>query len=348
MRNYIIINGKKSDYVRGLMIQELPPITLPPMRTEIIEIEGRDGDIVEKLGYQAYDKEFTIGLYGDYDVNQIISYFAQSGSIIFSNEPDKYYQFEMISQIDLERLIRYKTATITLHVQPFKYSAINEYYNFTGGVIPYRMYDDSQNGLDLYSYGTIELSGTASGATTFSIPINTVMNKGDRSIRVSVNGTGTVSVGLYDGTSYFGGSMTSVRAGEKVISGTVDTITQYSELIIEITSGATVNLALAITLMEIDVWNDGNVESTPKYTIQGTGFITLRVNDKQPFYISMQSGYSTIILDVENLNAYYGSVNMNRIVSGDYRNLKLDAGNNKISIDGDVQQIIIEKFERWL
>ena len=124
MRPYVVINGKESDLIKGLMIQKLPPIIKPKIRTEIEEIDGRDGDIITPLGYSAYDKEIEIGLYGQYDVNDVIDYFNASGRITFSNEPDKYYKFAIYNSIDLEKLIRYRTAVVTFHCQPFKYSAI--------------------------------------------------------------------------------------------------------------------------------------------------------------------------------------------------------------------------------
>ena len=117
--NYVILNGKKSTLIKGLLIQSLPPITKPLMRTKTETIDGRDGDIVTKLGYSAYDKQISVGLFGDYDVDEVIEYFTSEGIVIFSNEPDKFYQYEIISQIDFERLVRFKTATITFHVQPF-------------------------------------------------------------------------------------------------------------------------------------------------------------------------------------------------------------------------------------
>lgn len=123
MRNYIILNGNNSNTISGLLIQSLPPISKPLMRTAIEEIDGRDGDIVTNLGYSAYDKEVSIGLYGTYDVDEVIKYFNDNskGQVTFSNEPDKYYNYEIINQIDFERLIRFKTAIVTLHCQPFKY-----------------------------------------------------------------------------------------------------------------------------------------------------------------------------------------------------------------------------------
>lgn len=122
MRNYITLNGKNSNEINGLLIQELPPISKPQIRTEVEEIDGRDGDIVTKLGFAAYDKEFTVGLYKDFDINEIIAYFNSEGTAVFSNESDKYYNYQIIDQIDFERLVRYRTATVRMHCQPFKYS----------------------------------------------------------------------------------------------------------------------------------------------------------------------------------------------------------------------------------
>lgn len=124
--NTITLNGVSSMTIKGLLISSLPPISKPLMRTQVEEIDGRDGDIVTPLGYAAYDKEVSIGLYGDFDINRVISFFASSGKVIFSNEPDKYYNYTITQQIDFERLLRFRTATVTFHVQPFKYSAIQE------------------------------------------------------------------------------------------------------------------------------------------------------------------------------------------------------------------------------
>ena len=120
--NYVIINGVNSNTIPGLLIQSLPPISKPLMRTEVVEIDGRDGDIVYELGYSAYDKQISIGLHGNFDIDQVIKFFTGKGTVIFSNEPDKYYNFQIINQIDYQRLLRYRTATITLHVQPYKYA----------------------------------------------------------------------------------------------------------------------------------------------------------------------------------------------------------------------------------
>lgn len=126
MRNYVIQNGFDSRYINGLLIQELPSISKPLMRTSIEQIDGRDGDIITRLGYSAYDKKIKIGLFGDYDIDEIIPFFNTSGTVTFSNEPDRYYKYDILDAVDYERLMRFRTAEITYHVQPFKYSTIEK------------------------------------------------------------------------------------------------------------------------------------------------------------------------------------------------------------------------------
>lgn len=133
--NYIILNDKKSTIVQGLLIQELPPISKPQIRTNIETIDGRDGDIITRLGYAAYDKELLIGLKKGANVDDVISYFVNndSGRITFSNEPDFYYRFDLLEAINFERLVRYKQAKVKYHIQPFKYklSEGNQDLNFS-------------------------------------------------------------------------------------------------------------------------------------------------------------------------------------------------------------------------
>ena len=95
MRNYVIINGVNSLTIQGLAINILPPISKPPMRALREEIDGRDGDITTELGYGAYDRTMEIGLYGNYDINEVIAFFNSKGTIVFSDEDDKYYNFEI-------------------------------------------------------------------------------------------------------------------------------------------------------------------------------------------------------------------------------------------------------------
>lgn len=237
MRNYIILNDRSSEEIPGLLIQELPPISKPLLRNQIEEIDGRDGDIVMPLGYAAYDKDVSIGLYGKFDVDDVIDYFNSKGKVVFSNEPDKYYKYQILNQIDFERLVRFRTATVTFHVQPFKYS------------------DD-------------EKSKTYTSFDNNSVTIN----------------------------------------------------------------------------------NRGNIYSRPTITIFGTGTINLSLNNNQLFVINLGNQATQITIDAEALEAYRETPEtlMNRSVDGDYDNLRLKVGANKISWSGSVTKIIINNYSRWI
>ena len=120
---YVIINGVSSDSIQGLQVLSLPPITKPKMRRQADTIDGRAGDIITELGYEAYDRTITVLLHHTYDLDAITAFFNTSGEIIFSNEPDKKYYFRLLEKIDYERAVQFKTANITFHVQPYKYPA---------------------------------------------------------------------------------------------------------------------------------------------------------------------------------------------------------------------------------
>lgn len=119
---YVIINGVSSETLQGVQILSLPPITKPRMRTSIATIDGRPGDIVTRLGYEAYNRKIEVLLHHNYDIAAVTAFFNSSGRIIFSNEPDMVYTFETIDAFDFERAVRFKTGAITFHVQPYKSS----------------------------------------------------------------------------------------------------------------------------------------------------------------------------------------------------------------------------------
>ena len=160
---YVILNGVNSRSIRGLLIQSLPPITKPQMRTQTEQVDGRDGDIITKLGYSAYDKEISIGLHGEYDVDDVIQFFNSEGEVTFSNEIDKFYRYSILDSIDFDKLIRFKTAKVKFHVQPFKYSAVDRIEDFnitdeTSITVFNRGNVFSKPKLTIYGSGTINLS----------------------------------------------------------------------------------------------------------------------------------------------------------------------------------------------
>lgn len=234
MKNYLILNGNISANIQGLLIQSLPPISKPKIRTQVEEIDGRDGDIVTPLGYSAYDKDILVGLYGDFDIDEVIAYFNTSGTVIFSNEPDKYYNYEIVEQIDFERLIRFRTATVKMHVQPFKYSA-----------------EDNSKVFNITNESSIQIR------------------------------------------------------------------------------------------------NAGNIYSKPKMTITGSGDIVISLNGVQLFQIAL-GDVGSITIDTTKMEAYNSSSLLNRLVTGNYDNFKLNVGKNIIGFTGDVTKIEIQNYSRWI
>ena len=184
-RDYIILNGVNSNTITGLLISNLPPITKPKIRTQTEEIDGRDGDIVTKLGYSAYDKEFDIGLYGNFDIDDVIAYFNSEGTVVFSNEDDKYYNYQILDKIDFDKLIRFKKAKVKMHVQPFKYP-LSE----TPVEIAYQYVNNEAEEMDLDNTAEapmeIDLKGNTSqeGTPTPDSPIPVQVVSGDNSINV--------------------------------------------------------------------------------------------------------------------------------------------------------------------
>lgn len=235
MRDYVILNGISSQTIEGLIIQSLPPISKPKQRVQIQEIDGKSGDIITPLGFSAYDKELSIGLSYNYDIDDVIEYFNSSGTVVFSNEEDKYYNYTIIEQIDFEKLLRFRTATVKFHVQPFKFSLTDNEKNF-------------------------------------------VINNSTQNIQIR---------------------------------------------------------------------NTGNIYSKPILTITGTGNIGIYLNGNQIFSIAL-SNLGSIVIDTNNMEAYLGATLLNRIVVGDYDNFKLNVGKNTITWSGDVTNIKIQNYNRWI
>ena len=117
----MIFKGIDSKTITGLIICKEPPISSPKKRTNEIVIDGRDGNIIEELGYEPYIKPVEIGLTKNANVNDVLSYFSGSGNLILNCESDKYYKASVYNQIDLEKLVRYRTGKVDFYCQPFKY-----------------------------------------------------------------------------------------------------------------------------------------------------------------------------------------------------------------------------------
>ena len=359
--NYIVLNGVKSTMIQGLLIQSLPPVSKPLMRTSIEEIDGRDGDVVTKLGYSAYDKEISIGLFGDYDVDEVIEFFDSEGSVIFSNEPDKLYKYQIIDQIDLERLVKFKTATVIFHVQPFKYSAVEDKVVYSKDKMNVNVYSAQKNGVTLsVQNDLITVSGTASVDTEFYVPIKAMtLGAGSYTLKATTEGTGESCGSIRvidsvptDADSLGGSDLDLEDSGVATLSATVTEEKTFHYVWIYLESGTVMDYTLKVEVLadgesSFKVFNRGNTISRPTVTIYGSDTIKLSINSVELFTISLgNAGYIT--LDGVEMNAYKGNTLMNRLVVGDYSNLTLKQGTNIISWTGTVTEVDVENVTRWI
>ena len=358
--NTVTLNGINSSSIRGLLIQSLPPISKPLIRTEVEEIDGRDGDIITKLGYSAYDKEMSIGLYGNFDINEVIAFFDSEGIVTFSNEPDKYYYYQIIEQIDFERLIRFKTATVTFHVQPFKYSISETPVTDNLQMLEFDDWSQTKNGVTLTAQdGLVAIEGTSTGATEFYMPI-TALNvsagtytlyavaQGEKASACSVRLIGSVP----SDADSFGGTYLPLQNNAVASMTATSQAKTYNYVWFYITAGNTMDFTLQVALTDdntqsFEVTNSGNTKSRPRITITGGGTINLSLNDEQIIVIELgNEGFITI--DSANMEAYKDGTLKNRLVTGDYDNLALNVGTNVLSWTGDVSQISVENYSRWI
>lgn len=361
--NYIVLNGVNSNTINGLLISTLPAITKPPIRVQIEEIDGKDGDIITPLGYAAYDKTFQIGLYGDYEIDEVIKFFDSSGTVTFSNEDDKFYYYKIIERIDFERLIRFKTATVTMHVQPFKYSLLDQYKTFImhPQLLNFTSYNNTINGItvNVTANGAITVSGTGTSATEFYIPIPAItLTAGNYTLNAYSSGTSpnNCSIRLIkdspSAANSFGGAYVTLINGETVsINANLIGSNTYNYIYFYITPG-TINFNLNLVLLnnensDLTIRNNGNTTAKPTITIYGGGTINLSVNGVQIFVIQL-GNLDNITIDTNEMEAYSGGELRNRLITGDYENFVLNPGKNDISVSGEVRQIKIENFSRWI
>lgn len=356
MINYIELNGEKSMSVKGLIIQSLPPISKPKMRTSIETIDGRDGDVVTKLGYSAYDKELSIGLHGDFDIDDAIAFFDSEGEVVFGNEPDKYYRYQILDQIDFERLVRFRTAKVKMHVQPFKHDAVDRTFDIVNQFLHIEDSTASKFGITVTSSdGSIRVAGKATNDVDIEVPVERMSLSGNYTLMASASGSASgCALRLIDGSpsKSFGGSYMELKNnGDSTITATADSNAEYDALWLDIKAGTSVNFTLSVTMAsdsfnEISLTNRGNVVSRPTVTVYGSGNVELAINAVTVLSFSIEGG--SITIDAEEMNAYHGNALMNRRVTGDYSDLRLNVGENVISWRGDVTGIRVEDFSRWL
>lgn len=358
MRSYLILNGNNSLNIRGLLIQNLPPISKPKIRTQIETIDGRDGDNVTYLGYSSYEKSFQIGLYDNFDIDEIIAFFNTSGIVVFSNEPDKYYNYQIVEQIDFNRLVRFRTATVKMHVQPFKYSAEDNSKVFQ--VATNLFNKDNFQKLNAYFNGAITKITENQYNRLLYIPCSP-----NTTYTISKIKSTTFSVGYTDEVPAVGVEVNSIIVNGNISNNrsyaTITTGPNARYLVVryyhtnndtgvteqQVIDSIQIVVGNEMFLNQVEIRNAGNIYSKPKLIITGSGNIGISLNGVQLFQISLGT-LGSITIDTNLMEAYNSGTLLNRLVTGNYDNFKLNIGKNIINWTGSVTQIEIENYSRWI
>jgi phage-related protein len=351
--NYIIWNGQDSRNIRGLVICELPPISKPQMRIAETVVDGVDGSHIEELGYSTYDKAMLIGITSQADVNEVIKFFSGKGDVVFSNEPDKYYKAHIVNQVDYTRLVRFRTATVTFRVQPFKY----EYQE-----VATKLGTNEINIFDCTSTScTIERNGDELAITPISTgnPVVVVkcnltagtyylhLNKIFSEINVAFFDVDENKVGLNiskSGSFVLPSNVASMRVNTLASSGSYTLRADD----IYINEGKT-DLGYepyGITATELVVTNIGNYKSKPVITINGTGTIEFSLNDNSLFRYTFPETETSVVVDSQKQDAYFGAFLKNRNMSGEFP--VFEVGANTIKWTGAITNIKVLSKSRWI
>ena len=92
-----------------------------------------------------------------------------------------------------------------------------------------------------------------------------------------------------------------------------------------------------------NVINTGTIYSEPIITVEGTGNITLTINNKNIILTGIQTG---IVIDSVMKNAYLGSTNLNSKMNGKFPVLEI--GENEISWIGNITKLTVSPNWRYL
>lgn len=165
MEDFFIINNECS-LDHGVVVKELPSITIPKKRVEEVTVLGRDGTLtVSDETYEPTTKICKVYYNGE-NPDELIT-FLQDGKVIFSNFQDRFYNMQIVSEIPIDEIFKnneygnWYEFNITFRCQPFGYSVDNEEI-----VI-------SEKDTCIYNY-----------ASNYSKPIITILGSGDINILI--------------------------------------------------------------------------------------------------------------------------------------------------------------------
>lgn len=126
-KDYIILNNESS-LDNNIVVVELPSISIPKERIEEVSVLGLDGNLTISDGtYEPTTKKCKVYYEGNtYD--SLVEFLKNNGTVVFSNFPDRFYYYKIISEIPLKEIIanEWYEFEINFKCQPFGYAIDNE------------------------------------------------------------------------------------------------------------------------------------------------------------------------------------------------------------------------------
>ena len=127
MNDWFEWNGKRcTEY--GIHVSEQPPLTLPAERVTFTDVPGRSGSLTTTEGEYVYeDMVLTAQCFIESGarVPEIAAWLRGSGTVIFANRPEGYYEARIINQIPFEKILRgnpHRTFAVNFRCKPFWYA----------------------------------------------------------------------------------------------------------------------------------------------------------------------------------------------------------------------------------
>lgn len=106
----------------SVIVNKLPPFKRATQRINTIKINGRDGVITQKLGYDGYLLPVIITLMDVSKINDVIAWLSGEGQLITDEDTTKYVNACVYNEVSYEKLVTLKEAKVEFLVKdPFRY-----------------------------------------------------------------------------------------------------------------------------------------------------------------------------------------------------------------------------------
>lgn len=124
MLSYFEKDGKKStDF--GVVVETYPHIVIAAERSSIYEVPGRHGDVeIREKALKSIMLPVGCAAKNTDQLNEFAGWVRKRGMLIFGNRPNEAYEARMISQIDVEQIMKgrqNRRFEIMFDCQPFRY-----------------------------------------------------------------------------------------------------------------------------------------------------------------------------------------------------------------------------------